>query len=37
MFEVRPLKLTAEENRSLIAFLRGLTGSVREGWPEGAR
>ena len=35
--EVRPLKLTAEEKRSLIAFLRALTGTVREGWPGAAR
>jgi cytochrome c peroxidase len=29
--DIRPLDLTADEKRALVAFLRALTGSVREG------
>jgi len=29
--EVRPLKLTADEKRALVAFLESLSGTVREG------
>jgi cytochrome c peroxidase len=29
--EIRPLKLTVEEKRALLAFLRALSGTVREG------
>jgi cytochrome c peroxidase len=29
--DIRPLGLTADERRALVAFLRALTGSVREG------
>ena len=29
--DIRPLGLTADEKRALVAFLRALTGSVREG------
>jgi cytochrome c peroxidase len=31
--EMHELKLTAEEKRALVEFLKGLTGAVREGWP----
>lgn len=30
--EIRPLRLTAEEKRALVVFLRSLTGRMREGW-----
>jgi cytochrome c peroxidase len=29
--EIRPLKLTAEEKRALVAFLHALSGTIREG------
>ena len=29
--EIRPLRLTREEKRALVAFLRSLSGRVREG------
>jgi cytochrome c peroxidase len=32
--EMRELKLTPEEKRALVEFLRALTGAVREGWPS---
>ncbi|MFN9456607.1 MAG: cytochrome-c peroxidase, partial [Acidobacteriota bacterium] len=31
--EIRPLGLTAEEKRQLVALLRAFTGRVQEGWP----
>ena len=32
--EVRPLKLTRDEKRALVEFLKSLTGKVSEGWPD---
>lgn len=32
--EVRPLNLTLEEKRALVAFLRSLSGKVSDGWSE---
>jgi len=32
--EIRPLRLTAEERRALLAFLEALSGTVQEGWPQ---
>jgi cytochrome c peroxidase len=32
--EMRKLGLTAEEKRALVEFLRSLSGTVREGWPD---
>ena len=29
--EIRPLKLTVEQKRALVSFLRSLSGQVREG------
>jgi cytochrome c peroxidase len=29
--EIRPLRLTAAEKQALLAFLRSLSGSIREG------
>ena len=31
--EMRPLKMTAEEKRALVEFLKALSGKVSEGWP----
>lgn len=31
--ELRPLHLSAEEKRGLIAFLESLSGNIREGAP----
>jgi cytochrome c peroxidase len=31
--EMRPLKLTADEKRALVEFLKSLSGKVSEGWP----
>lgn len=31
--EMRPLKLTPDEKRALVAFLKSLSGRVSEGWP----
>jgi cytochrome c peroxidase len=31
--ELRPLRLTAEEKRALVAFLKALTGRISEGVP----
>lgn len=30
--EVRPLRLSADEKQALVAFLKALSGEVREGW-----
>ena len=30
--ELRPLKLTAEEKKALVAFLKALSGDIRSGW-----
>jgi cytochrome c peroxidase len=35
--ELRPLHLTAEEKKSLLAFLRALSGTVQEGVADGKR
>jgi cytochrome c peroxidase len=32
--EIRPLRLTPEEKKALVAFLDSLSGVVREGWPQ---
>ena len=30
--EIQPLRLTQDEKRGLVAFLRSLTGEIQEGW-----
>ena len=30
--ELRPLKLTAEEKKAIVAFLKALSGNIRSGW-----
>jgi len=32
--EMRPLKLTQDEKRALVEFLKSLSGKVSEGWPD---
>ena len=30
--DIRPLNLTAEEKKALVAFLNALSGNIRSGW-----
>ncbi len=30
--DIRPLNLTAEEKKALVAFLKALSGNIRSGW-----
>ena len=32
--ELRPLKLTAEEKKALVAFLKALSGKISPGWKD---